>query len=262
MASITSSQGSSSSPATRSAVILPSLSSYSIFSNSMPVSLPFSITKRLGARLTTISTFSLSASSSSQSEALKNPRGLRAMTLTFLAPRRSEVRQQSIAVLPTPMISTRSPILSMCSKATDSSQSMPMWMRSVSRRPGRSSSLPLGAPEPTNTASNPCRSSRSRRPLTGRAEAQLDAHVEDHADFFVEHRLRQAEGGNIAAHQAAGRVEPLEDHHFVAERRQIVGDRERGGTGADAGDALAVALEGRARDAAGELALEVRRPPA
>ncbi len=80
-----------------------------------------------------------------------------------------------------------------------------------------------------------------------RAEAQLDAHVENHADFLVEHRLRQAEGGNIAAHQAAGGVEALEDHDFVAERRQVVGDRERGGSGADAGDALAVALEGRAR---------------
>ncbi len=92
----------------------------------MPVRRPFSITKRFGARLTTISTFSASASSSSQSEALKKPRGLRAITFTCFAPRRSEVRQQSMAVLPTPMISTRSPILSRWPKATDSSQSMPM----------------------------------------------------------------------------------------------------------------------------------------
>ena len=78
-----------------------------------------------------ISTFSSSASSSSQAEALKKPRGLRAMTLTLLAPRRSEVRQQSIAVLPTPMISTRSPMQPMWPNATDSSQVMPIWMRSV-----------------------------------------------------------------------------------------------------------------------------------
>ena len=74
----------------------------------------------------TISTFSCSASSSSHSEALKNWRGLRAMTFTSLAPSRSELRQQSMAVLPTPMISTRSPILSMWPKATDSSQVMPI----------------------------------------------------------------------------------------------------------------------------------------
>ncbi len=119
----------------------------------MPVRRPFSTTKALGAWFTMISTCSSSASSSSQSEALKKPRGLRAMTLTLLAPSRSEVRQQSIAVLPTPMISTRSPMLPMCPKATDSSQLMPMWMRSVSCRPGSSSSLPLGAPVPTKTAS-------------------------------------------------------------------------------------------------------------
>ena len=33
-----------------------------------------------------------------------------------------------MAVLPTPMISTRSPIVSMWPKAIDSSHSMPMWM--------------------------------------------------------------------------------------------------------------------------------------
>ena len=61
----------------------------------------------------TILTCSSSASSSSHAEALKNWRGLRAMTFTFFAPSRSDVRQQSIAVLPTPMISTFSPIVLM-----------------------------------------------------------------------------------------------------------------------------------------------------
>ena len=95
-----------------------------------PTSVPFSMTKRFGAWLMTISTPSSSASSSSQGEALKNARGRRAITLMSLPPRRRDERQQSIAVLPTPMISTRSPIESMWPKATDSSQSMPMWMRS------------------------------------------------------------------------------------------------------------------------------------
>ena len=126
----------------------------------MPVSRPFSITKARGARFTTIATLSSSASSSSHAEALKKPRGLRAITLTLSAPSRRLVRQQSIAVLPTPMISTRLPILSMCPKATDSSQAMPMWMLAAPAcRPGRSSSLPFGAPEPTNTASKPPASS-------------------------------------------------------------------------------------------------------
>ena len=90
------------------------------------------------------------------------------MTFTLLAPSRRLVRQQSMAVLPTPMMSTRSPILSMCPKATDSSQAMPMWMfAAASSRPGRLSSLPLGAPEPTNTASKPPVASSSRMLLMG-----------------------------------------------------------------------------------------------
>ena len=80
----------------------------------------------------TISTCSSSASSSSQAEALKYARGFRAMTLMSLPPRRRDVRQQSIAVLPTPMMITFSPIFSVWPKATLPSQSMPMWMRSLS----------------------------------------------------------------------------------------------------------------------------------
>ena len=122
----------------------------------MPFSLPFSITKFFGERLMMILTCSSSASSSSHAEALKNWRGLRAMTFTSLAPRRSDVRQQSMAVLPTPMMSTFSPMDLMCSNATDSSQVMPMWtLAPPSARPGSLSSLPFGAPAPTNTASKP-----------------------------------------------------------------------------------------------------------
>ncbi len=189
----------------------------------------------------TISTLSSSASSSSQSDALKKARGLRAMTFTLLAPRRSEVRQQSIAVLPTPMISTRSPIFSMCPKATDSSQSMPMWMLAApSWRPGRFSSLPLGAPEPTNTASNPPCVEQRAQALDGVVELEVHAHVQNHVHLFVQHRVRQAERGDVGAHEAAGLAELLEDRDFVAERHQVVRDRERGAAGADAGDALAV----------------------
>jgi hypothetical protein len=48
------------------------------------------------------------------------------MTFTSLPPSRWEVRQQSMAVLPTPMTSTRSPISFDVPNATDSSQSIPM----------------------------------------------------------------------------------------------------------------------------------------
>ena len=58
--------------------------------------------------------------------ALKYPRGLRAITLMTLPPRRRDVRQQSIAVLLTPMMRTRSPIWVVCPKATEPSQSIPM----------------------------------------------------------------------------------------------------------------------------------------
>jgi hypothetical protein len=105
---------------------LPSVSTDWNWSNSIPVSVPFSMTKRTGWRFSTISMPSSSASSSSQGDALKYLRVLRAMTFTSSAPRRLAERQQSMAVLPTPMISTRLPTDVMCPKWTDSSQSMPM----------------------------------------------------------------------------------------------------------------------------------------
>ena len=170
------------------------------------------------------------------------------------------MRQQSIAVLPTPMISTRSPIVSMCPKATDSSQSMPMWMRSVSWRPGSSSSLPLGAPEPTNTASKPPASSSSLMLSTGRVEPQRRRPCR--GSCRSPRRARSAgrrNDGMLRAHQAAGLAVLLEDRDLVAERHQVVGDRERGRAGADAGDALAVLARGRLRQPVGDVALAGRR---
>ena len=95
-------------------------------SNSMPVSFPFSTMKRTGEWFSRISTRSSSASSSSQGEALKYLRVLRAITFTSVAPRRLAERQQSIAVLPTPMMRTRLPTVSTWPKWIDSSHSMPM----------------------------------------------------------------------------------------------------------------------------------------
>ncbi len=92
----------------------------------MPVITPFSMMKRTGWRFSRISTASSSASSSSHGEALKYLRVLRAMTLTSVAPRRLAERQQSMAVLPTPMMTTRLPTELTCPKWIDSSHSMPM----------------------------------------------------------------------------------------------------------------------------------------
>ena len=223
----------------------------------MPTSLPPSMTKAFGEWLMTISTFSASASSSSHSEALKKARGLRAMTLTFFAPRRSELRQQSIAVLPTPMISTFSPIARCGRRPPTRASRCRCGCGRVSLRPGRFSSLPLGAPEPTNTASKPPLSSSLRMLSTGVPVFSVDAHVEDEADLLVQHRLRQAERRDVAAHEAAGHGEALEDRHVIAQRREIVGHGQRGRAGADAGDALAVLHGRRLRQLAVQLALEV-----
>ena len=43
----------------------------------------------------------------------------------------------------------------------------------------------------------------------------------------------------------------------IAERHQVVGDGERGGSGADAGDALAVLLRGNRRQQAGDIAAQI-----
>ncbi len=83
--------------------------------------------------------------------------------------------------------------------------------------------------------------------LDGRVVADVGAHPEDHVDLVVEHLRREAERGDVGPHQPAGDGELLEDRHGVAERQQIVGDRERRRPRADERDALAVLLRGRAR---------------
>ena len=94
------------------------------------------------------------ASSFSHGDAFISSNGDRTITLTSLPPRRFELRQQSIAVLPPPRTMTRLPIDVTWPKDTDDSQSMPMWMcDAASLRPGMSRSRPRGAPEPTKTAS-------------------------------------------------------------------------------------------------------------
>ena len=77
------------------------------------------------------------ASSFSHGLAFISSKPERTMTFTSSPPRRFEVRQQSMAVLPPPSTMTRLPIFVVWPKDTDDSQSMPMWMLAApSLRPG------------------------------------------------------------------------------------------------------------------------------
>src|SRR2546421_8605692 len=89
-------------------------------------------------------------------------------------------------------------------------------------------------------------------------ELQLHSHPRDHRDLFVQHRVRQAERGNVGAHQPAGLAILLEDRHLVAKRHEVVGHGEGGATGADAGDALAVLHLRDLRQPARDLVAQVR----
>ncbi len=74
------------------------------------------------------------------------------------------------------------------------------------------------------------------------AAAKLDAEIEDVVALLVDHLVGEAELGDLRAHHAAGAEVAVEHDAFVAHRREIARDGERGGAGADQRDALAVAL--------------------
>src|SRR5207249_3252274 len=56
------------------------------------------------------------------------------------------------------------------------------------------------------------------------AVAGGDAEGLDVADLFVDHALGQAEAGDLAPDHAAAALVGVEDHHFVAHRREVAGD--------------------------------------
>ena len=76
--------------------------------------------------------------------------------------------------------------------------------------------------------------------LDGMVELQVHAHLDDLRDLVVEHFGWQTERGDVGAHEATGHAPLLEDRDGVAQRHQIVRDRERGAAGADQRDLLAV----------------------
>ena len=77
------------------------------------------------------------------------------------------------------------------------------------------------------------------------------------ANLLVDHFIGQAKLRNLTAHHAASLRVGIEDDHFVADCREIAGDRQRGRPRADAADALAVALGGGFRQAIPDVAFPV-----
>ena len=180
------------------------------------------------------------ASSFSQGEAFISSKPERTITLTSSPPSRRAVRQQSIAVLPPPSTITRLPILSTWPNDTLESQSMPMWMLlggflaagnfelAAARRAGADEDRVVVLAEQLLQA------------VDAMAALELDAEIEDVIGFLVDHRIRQPEFRNLRPHHAARLGVGIEHGAVIAERREVAGDRERGGTAADDRNALAV----------------------
>ena len=188
---------------------------------------------------------SCSASSISQGDAFITRRGERTVTFTSMPPSRSAVRQQSMAVLPPPITTTRLPTVCTCSKATEVSQSMPMWMLACRfLATGDVEVLALGRAGADEDGVEAFLQQRVEA-LDLLAEARLDAHASDAVDLLVEHASRA--GGRRECWCASGR-RPCgsfsNSTHVIAERQQIARNGERGGAGADQGDALAVLRAG------------------
>jgi hypothetical protein len=92
----------------------------------------------------------------------------------------------------------------------------------------------------------------------GRVVTNVDAHVQDDLGLFVEHSSGQAEFGNVRAHETAGYAVLLEDHDFVTERHEVVGDGERRGPRPDASNALAVLFAGNDGQSVSDVVSQVR----
>ena len=72
-------------------------------------------------------------------------------------------------------------------------------------------------------------------------ELEIDTHIGDVADLFIEDLRRQPELRNVCPHQAAGRLERFENRYIVAERPEVVCDGQGRATGTDERHLLAIA---------------------
>ena len=125
------------------------------------------------------------------------------MTFTSLAPSRSELRQQSIAVLPTPMI--KHPLADLVDVAEcDRLQPGDADVDAIAVVPaGQFQLFALGR---AGTHEHGVEFLRIEQPLRlsiGRIQTQIGAHIHDIADFLVEHLGRQPECRDVGSHQAA-----------------------------------------------------------
>ena len=79
----------------------------------------------------------------------------------------------------------------------------------------------------------------------------------DVTDFFVDHRFRQTETRHLRAHEAAGLGIGFVNGDVVTQRCEVACHRQGGGSAADAGDAFAVFLFRRLRQARRDVTLVV-----
>ncbi len=90
------------------------------------------------------------------------------------------------------------------------------------------------------------------------ARAEVEAEVKHVPHLLVDHRVGQPELGDLRAHHAARLRVAVEDHAFVAERREVTRHRQRRRTCADERDALAVLRLGTLRQPRPDVFLQVR----
>ena len=92
-------------------------------------------------------------------------------------------------------------------------------------------------------------------------QLQVDAHVDDVVDLFIENRGRQTEARDVRAHQSACGIERFEDRDLVAEGSKIVGHGQRRTAAADQRDLLSVALRRPFGQAIGDVLAVIGRDP-
>jgi hypothetical protein len=160
-----------------------------------------------------------------------------------------------MAVLPTPMISTRDPTES---DVAEVDRLEPLDAEEDLIGVVAAGNLELFALGRTAADEHRVELAAIEQPLEAldrRVVTHVHAHVDDVADLFVEDFLGQAERRNVDAHQPAGPRQLLEDGDLIAERHQIVRDGERRRAGADERDLLAVLLRCALRDPGGDVTL-------
>jgi hypothetical protein len=190
-----------------------------------------------------ISTFSSSASSSSHSDALKKPRGLRLHVFCAKAQRRTAAVHGGVAnaddqnTLADGLGVLEGDRLEPLDTDVDA-------VRIVA--PGDLEVLALGGAGADENGVVALVEQRFHA-LDAVIQSQVHAHIEDVTDLLVEYVRRQPELRDIRAHQSTGGVERFEDGHFVTQRTQVVRHGQRGTACADQRDLFAIALVGSRR---------------